>query len=416
MVVPIPTDEPDPRKRLQRAHEHPARREGAPPRAAGRPAHRRDELHPARASPRARRARRSTCSARTRAAAQPRDLERARAARAALPARARSCEANFPVSVIVDGVGLNITVHELPATTSTSGSSPTASRSTTRGRCSKCSAGRSSSSTSRRPSDGPGRRVAAPPAPPSRALASRSPRRRRSWPPRSSSTRPRGRPDRPTTQSSGISRRPRAGPDGRAAGGHRRAADQRGERRRVRLRAAGRDARLRARRAHRDAARRGARSCVRAARCPRGEVRFIFQHAEELAPGGARDLVDAGVMEGVDFVYGCHLWTPLEYGKVAAMPGAVHGRGGLLPARRSPAAAATAGCRTPPIDTIAMRRAGRRQPAARRLAADRPAGARGGDGRLLPRRRRAERDPRRAPCCPARRARSTPTCASGCPS
>ena len=48
------------------------------------------------------------------------------------------------------------------------------------------------------------------------------------------------------------------------------------------------------------------------------EIRFIFQHAEELAPGGARDLVAAGVMEGVDFVYGCHLWTPLAYGRVAA--------------------------------------------------------------------------------------------------
>lgn len=53
----------------------------------------------------------------------------------------------------------------------------------------------------------------------------------------------------------------------------------------------------------------------------RGEVRFIFQHGEELAPGGARELIAAGVMEGVDFVYGCHLWTPLEYGKVAAVPG-----------------------------------------------------------------------------------------------
>ena len=52
-----------------------------------------------------------------------------------------------------------------------------------------------------------------------------------------------------------------------------------------------------------------------------GELRFIFQHGEELAPGGARDLVAAGVMEDVDFVYGCHLWTPLEYGKVAAVPG-----------------------------------------------------------------------------------------------
>ena len=51
------------------------------------------------------------------------------------------------------------------------------------------------------------------------------------------------------------------------------------------------------------------------------EIRFIFQHAEELAPGGAKDLVEAGVMDGVELIYGCHLWTPLEYGKVVARPG-----------------------------------------------------------------------------------------------
>jgi amidohydrolase len=72
---------------------------------------------------------------------------------------------------------------------------------------------------------------------------------------------------------------------------------------------------------------------------PGGEIRFIFQPAEELAPGGARDLVAAGAVDGVDFVYGCHLWTPLETGKVTAMPGpfmaaadffslAITGRGG----------------------------------------------------------------------------------------
>jgi amidohydrolase len=55
---------------------------------------------------------------------------------------------------------------------------------------------------------------------------------------------------------------------------------------------------------------------------PGVEIRFIFQHAEELAPGGAREMVEAGVMDGVDFIYGCHLWTPLEYGKVVARPGA----------------------------------------------------------------------------------------------
>ncbi|WAH38814.1 M20 family metallopeptidase [Alicyclobacillus dauci] len=53
-----------------------------------------------------------------------------------------------------------------------------------------------------------------------------------------------------------------------------------------------------------------------------GEVRFIFQHAEELTPGGAQELVDVGVMQGVDAVYGIHLWSPLEVGKIAIRAGA----------------------------------------------------------------------------------------------
>jgi len=48
-----------------------------------------------------------------------------------------------------------------------------------------------------------------------------------------------------------------------------------------------------------------------------GELRFIFQHAEELfPPGGAEELVEAGVMEGVDAIIGGHVWAPLEVGKV----------------------------------------------------------------------------------------------------
>src|SRR3954453_11305482 len=65
----------------------------------------------------------------------------------------------------------------------------------------------------------------------------------------------------------------------------------------------------------------GAAALLREAERPPGEVRFLFQHAEEIAPGGAEAMIRAGVMEGVDFIYGCHLWTPLEVGKVAAMPG-----------------------------------------------------------------------------------------------
>lgn len=38
-----------------------------------------------------------------------------------------------------------------------------------------------------------------------------------------------------------------------------------------------------------------------------GTVKLLFQHAEELNPGGAKFLVEAGVMEGVDEVYGVHV-------------------------------------------------------------------------------------------------------------
>lgn len=71
----------------------------------------------------------------------------------------------------------------------------------------------------------------------------------------------------------------------------------------------------------------------------RGEIRLVFQHAEELSPGGARELVAAGVLDGVDFVTGCHLISSMSYGDVAVPRGAcmaasdyftisIHGRGG----------------------------------------------------------------------------------------
>ena len=39
----------------------------------------------------------------------------------------------------------------------------------------------------------------------------------------------------------------------------------------------------------------------------KGEVRFLFQHAEELPPGGAVEMLKAGMMKGVDELYGMHL-------------------------------------------------------------------------------------------------------------
>jgi amidohydrolase len=70
-----------------------------------------------------------------------------------------------------------------------------------------------------------------------------------------------------------------------------------------------------------------------------GEIRFLFQHAEEVPPGGAAELVAAGAVEGVDAVIGLHLESTLEVGKVAVLDGActaaadtfsvrIQGRGG----------------------------------------------------------------------------------------
>jgi amidohydrolase len=52
-----------------------------------------------------------------------------------------------------------------------------------------------------------------------------------------------------------------------------------------------------------------------------GEVRFLFQHAEEQLPGGAQELVKAGVMQGVDLVVGAHLDSLKRTGKFACPPG-----------------------------------------------------------------------------------------------
>jgi amidohydrolase len=53
----------------------------------------------------------------------------------------------------------------------------------------------------------------------------------------------------------------------------------------------------------------------------RGNVVFIFQHAEEMTPGGALSMIADGALEGVDSVYGVHLWTPFATGTVASKPG-----------------------------------------------------------------------------------------------
>ncbi|WP_328701142.1 M20 metallopeptidase family protein [Aquibacillus kalidii] len=51
-----------------------------------------------------------------------------------------------------------------------------------------------------------------------------------------------------------------------------------------------------------------------------GTYVFVHQHAEELAPGGAKSIVETGVLDDVDVVFGTHLWTNTPYGVVQTSP------------------------------------------------------------------------------------------------
>ncbi|HVN77300.1 MAG TPA: amidohydrolase [Thermoanaerobaculaceae bacterium] len=53
-----------------------------------------------------------------------------------------------------------------------------------------------------------------------------------------------------------------------------------------------------------------------------GTVVFLFQPAEERPPGGARLMVEEGALDGVDRVFGLHLWQPLPTGVVGLRAGA----------------------------------------------------------------------------------------------
>jgi amidohydrolase len=53
----------------------------------------------------------------------------------------------------------------------------------------------------------------------------------------------------------------------------------------------------------------------------RGTVVFIHQHAEEIVPGGARSMIEDGCLEGVDRIYGSHLWAPFPLGQIRIVQG-----------------------------------------------------------------------------------------------
>ncbi|MBX8942610.1 M20 family metallopeptidase [Lysinibacillus sp. K60] len=54
-----------------------------------------------------------------------------------------------------------------------------------------------------------------------------------------------------------------------------------------------------------------------------GNVVFIHQHAEEVAPGGAKPMIEDGCLEGVDIIFGTHLWAPTPLGEILVKDGAI---------------------------------------------------------------------------------------------
>ncbi|MCL6458339.1 MAG: amidohydrolase [Gorillibacterium sp.] len=54
-----------------------------------------------------------------------------------------------------------------------------------------------------------------------------------------------------------------------------------------------------------------------------GTIKFIFQPAEEVTPGGAKTMIEAGVLTDVDAIYGIHLWTPFPLGTASTKAGAL---------------------------------------------------------------------------------------------
>lgn len=47
-----------------------------------------------------------------------------------------------------------------------------------------------------------------------------------------------------------------------------------------------------------------------------GNIVLIHQHAEEYAPGGALAMINDGCLDGVDVIFGTHLWATLPVGKI----------------------------------------------------------------------------------------------------
>jgi len=56
----------------------------------------------------------------------------------------------------------------------------------------------------------------------------------------------------------------------------------------------------------------------------RGKVKLVFQPAEELSPiGGAPKILESGLLDDLDAIFGSHVWPDLPFGKIAVKEGAM---------------------------------------------------------------------------------------------
>ncbi|WP_374108029.1 M20 family metallopeptidase [Saccharopolyspora sp. 6V] len=64
-----------------------------------------------------------------------------------------------------------------------------------------------------------------------------------------------------------------------------------------------------------------------------GRIRLIFQHAEEVMPGGALDVLAAGGLDGVEQIFGLHCDPRLPVGRIGVKSGAITSASDLLELR-----------------------------------------------------------------------------------
>ncbi|MCT4566603.1 MAG: amidohydrolase [Maledivibacter sp.] len=64
-----------------------------------------------------------------------------------------------------------------------------------------------------------------------------------------------------------------------------------------------------------------------------GEIRLLFQPSEEKAPGGAKAMIEEGVLDGVDYIFGAHLDALTPPGSLGIKPGSIMANSGSFKAK-----------------------------------------------------------------------------------